>query len=204
MKRCWSGVAVMVCLLSGCTDSGRGIVFDDQGGGPDTAERAQARTERLLDYDLRAAGNPAVTVQLQDAPVWVSRHRRAEAEWLFPRARVELRGPIADPAAAEALVRASLRPWLAEHVVPEITFVPLGSVADAALPIRAPEAPIAQPPIAQTGTSYVIQRGDTVGQLSVVFYGSAQHWRHIADANPGIFADGGLKIGATIIIPPAP
>ncbi len=206
MKSSWLGIAVALAvgLLCACTDGGRGIVFDDQGGGPDSPERATARTERLLDQNLRAAGIRAASIHLATPPVWARRHRRAEEEWLFTSADLELNVAEADRPVVEDIVRTSLRPCLADGVIPHITF--LSGVASTPAPAPAPApaiTPAPQPVIPASGISYVIQRGDTLGQLSMVFYGSAQHWRRIYDANPGVFEDGGPKVGATIIIPPA-
>jgi nucleoid-associated protein YgaU len=50
---------------------------------------------------------------------------------------------------------------------------------------------------------YVIQTGDTLADLSAAFYGSAQHWRKLAEANPGLDA-GALVAGQQIVIPPRP
>jgi hypothetical protein len=47
---------------------------------------------------------------------------------------------------------------------------------------------------------YVVQAGDTWADLSLAFYGSAQHWRHLADANQ----NGELTAGREIVIPPKP
>ncbi|MHC5067586.1 MAG: LysM peptidoglycan-binding domain-containing protein [Planctomycetota bacterium] len=53
------------------------------------------------------------------------------------------------------------------------------------------------------GQRYQIQAGDTLATIASVFYGSPQHWRLIADANPGL-DPAALKPGTTLVIPPAP
>lgn len=55
------------------------------------------------------------------------------------------------------------------------------------------------PPTTATRT-YTVQAGDTWADLSLAFYGTAQHWRHLADANQG----GDLTVGRTIVIPAKP
>jgi nucleoid-associated protein YgaU len=45
-----------------------------------------------------------------------------------------------------------------------------------------------------------VQQGDTWADLSQAFYGSTQHWRHIAEANPGVE----LTPGREIVIPLKP
>lgn len=58
-----------------------------------------------------------------------------------------------------------------------------------------------QLPTPSTATRhYTAQSGDTWADLSLAFYGSAQYWRHLADANQG----GELTTGREIIIPPKP
>ena len=47
---------------------------------------------------------------------------------------------------------------------------------------------------------YLVQQGDTWADLSQAFYGTSQHWRHIADANPGVE----LTHGREIVIPVKP
>lgn len=54
----------------------------------------------------------------------------------------------------------------------------------------------------QTGGSYTIQRGDTLGAISKRILGSSQRWREIADANPGLNPQR-LNVGQTIVIPGA-
>ena len=54
-----------------------------------------------------------------------------------------------------------------------------------------------------TQRSYVVQAGDTLADISAVFYGSAQHLKLIRDANPGLDAVE-LKAGMQLVIPPKP
>ncbi|TVR44186.1 MAG: LysM peptidoglycan-binding domain-containing protein [Planctomycetota bacterium] len=50
------------------------------------------------------------------------------------------------------------------------------------------------------GQDYTIQHGDTLARISSVFYGSADHWRLIERANPGL-DPANLKVGSVIRIP---
>lgn len=47
---------------------------------------------------------------------------------------------------------------------------------------------------------YRVQPGDTLATIAAVFYGDAQHWRRIVDANPGL-DPAALPVGETIAIP---
>jgi nucleoid-associated protein YgaU len=67
-------------------------------------------------------------------------------------------------------------------------------------------AATANPSVNNSGANqrrYVVQAGDTLADISAAFYGSAQHWRLIRDANPGLDA-GELKAGMPLVIPPKP
>lgn len=62
--------------------------------------------------------------------------------------------------------------------------------------------PVVKPavPASTTPQRYIVQTGDTWADLSQAFYGSNQHWRHLADANQG----GDLSAGREIVIPAKP
>lgn len=67
-----------------------------------------------------------------------------------------------------------------------------------AAPVTAGSGPATSTP--GSARRYTIQAGDTWADLSQAFYGSAQHWRVIADANQG----GELTVGREVTIPPKP
>nr|WP_245412842.1 LysM domain-containing protein [Oceaniradius stylonematis] len=48
--------------------------------------------------------------------------------------------------------------------------------------------------------TYVIQSGDTLWELAREFYGDAEMWPKLADANPELVAEG-LEIGTEIVVP---
>jgi nucleoid-associated protein YgaU len=112
-------------------------------------------------------------------------------------------GPVAaaPPAAAPAPAAAPVEP--AAPVDPA-ALVPATAGPEAApaaaVPAAAPAAPTAP---AAGGHRYTIQAGDTLGDISAVFYGSAQHWRDIVAANPGL-DPAHLAVGAELVIPPRP
>jgi nucleoid-associated protein YgaU len=55
--------------------------------------------------------------------------------------------------------------------------------------------------VAAPGSSrYTVVTGDTLAGISTAFYGTSQHWRMIADANPGVE----IIAGAELSIPPKP
>ncbi len=62
----------------------------------------------------------------------------------------------------------------------------------------APLAVVAKP--AGAPSSYVVEPGDTLMQISAAAYGSAKHWRRILEANPGL-DPGAMPVGKAIVLP---
>jgi len=60
--------------------------------------------------------------------------------------------------------------------------------------------PIAPAPVANTGGTYTVKKGDTLYGIARVKYGDGKQWKKIAAANPGVSASN-LKVGQTLIIP---
>lgn len=184
---------VLMAVLAGCSDGARGYVLDDQGGGPDTPERARGRAERQVVKALADSGITA-EVAIAPAPVWRAPQRRADPDWYFPAATVTITTAPQHADRAIATVRDQLRPSMLGDAQPDILVV---DAAPAATPL-----PPAAVPVPGDHT-YVIQAGDTLATISAVFYGSVQPWRRILDANPGLDA-AALPVGQAIVIPAAP
>ncbi len=54
-------------------------------------------------------------------------------------------------------------------------------------------------------TEYTVEQGDTLGGISMQFYGTTRLWTRIRDANPSVVgADGDVRVGAKLLIPPPP
>lgn len=66
-------------------------------------------------------------------------------------------------------------------------------------PVAAP-APVVTAPPATGGSSYTVQKGDTLWKIASNQYGDGKQWQRIASANPGLTPET-LKIGQTIYIP---
>ncbi len=67
---------------------------------------------------------------------------------------------------------------------------PIAPATVAALTVKPANAP----------SSYVIQAGDTLMQISAAAYGSSKHWRRILDANPGLDPSA-MPVGKAIMLP---
>ena len=51
-----------------------------------------------------------------------------------------------------------------------------------------------------SGTSYTVQKGDTLSKIARDHYGNPSKWKQIAAANPGINPNG-LKVGQRLVMP---
>jgi len=179
-------------LFAGCSDGARGYVLDDQGGGPDTPERARSRTERHLAQALAQAGI-AAEVSIAPTPIWRAPQRRADPGWYFSTVTATISAAPQHAAQATTIAQEHLRARMLGNAAPDIVMVTAATAA--------PAPPAATPtPGNQT---YVIQAGDTLAAISAAFYGSVQPWRRILDANPGLDA-AALPVGQSIVIPAAP
>jgi len=67
----------------------------------------------------------------------------------------------------------------------------------------ATEAPAPAATYPRTPCDYIIQPGDTLGAISMHFYGTTRYWRRIMEANPGL-SERRLRVGRKIRIPSNP
>lgn len=75
------------------------------------------------------------------------------------------------------------------------------SVASAPLPAEAP-LPAAAPPEAPAVQSYTVAKGDTLSKIAKKFYGNANHWKRIHEANKDLIKNPDLiQIGWVLKIP---
>jgi 5'-nucleotidase len=69
-----------------------------------------------------------------------------------------------------------------------------------AQPVEQPAAPAAFNGPAGGGSSYTVQKGDTLYKIARERYGDGKQWQKIVAANPGV-SPGTLKVGQKIAIP---
>lgn len=190
----------VILALAGCGDAlSRGLVITGDGKvGANNArnqrENAQDALRNALEDDLGAGWDAAVAIEEQ--PQWIEERGTDDGLWRWQRitAAVTLTPPAgaALPAAKRDDLEREVRAYLERKLVKKDPSLVALTVAVGA----AVAAPVAHAPGQRT---YVVQPGDTLADISTAFYGSAQHWRRIADANPG-----GTEAGQTIVIPAAP
>lgn len=191
----------LTLVLAAC-GGGRGLVFDEEGLGDNTPERARQRTLAWALADL-VETYPGLTATLttDDLPRWVAEGRRHDEGWYFDHLTLDvaisaLPAGVAPDAIVDRLHR-RLGPamWVGDENLVITTRVESASMPVAGVPVP-PATPL-------PAGSYVVQAGDTLAQISAAFYGTTQHWKRILEANPGLDA-AALRVGQTIIIPPAP
>ncbi len=185
-------------LVVGCAEKGdrptNGLVMTHDGRWlTETGEIAQSEFAYQLGQKAAAAAGPGwqAKAEIREMPV-LNAVNADEFGWPKMTVVLTLAAPAggkADPAAqsrAEAEIRSRARYKTAR--ASDIT-IQTTAIASAA------ELPGAQ--------KYTTVAGDTFAAISTAFYGTSQHWRVIADANPGI--DGaGLAPGTVLIIPAKP
>ncbi len=201
--------AIAMLLVTGCGDeAGRGVVLTGDGKfGANNARNQRESTQDVLriaiEEDLGKGW--AVKVTVDEMPEWVEERNSSpgmwgtDGNWRWEKitAVVDIAPPIGQQlsSAKQADLEAGSRKHLLSKLRkrdPALVSYSLKIVDQ----IVAVQAPVVQP----TGqTTYVVQPGDTVADISMAFYGSSQHWRVIAEANPA-----GTQPGQTIVIPAKP
>jgi hypothetical protein len=187
-------LCALLGAVMGCARDANGMVITHDGRmvseTPDVARDELAWRLGQRAADAAGTGWHAV-VTIDEAPT-LHAVKADEFGWKTMTVHVTLVPPVggvvtdAIQAKAESAVRDGVNPRIRSLSALELTLT--------ALKAGTP-APGSQ--------SYTTVAGDTWVGISIAFYGSAQHWRLIADANPGI--DGAhMMAGTTLIIPPKP
>ena len=203
---------VLVGALIGCGQGdSTGVRISERGMYINTADNYKKDTEKAIveHYAKDLGPHWAMSVELSPVPRLIEGRRENEGEfrWREVNAAVTLTGTglQAEAPVAEPQMRNEIEELLRKLQTPPggpivVTFTRTVATIDR------PVAAIAQPVVPQGGAAqrtYVIQAGDTLADISSVFYGSPAHWRVLVTANPGL-DPASLPAGLSIIIPAKP
>jgi len=207
-------VFAMLLMLAACT--GRGVAIGGDGIRDNTPEYARAYVAGNIARDLDGQLSPhaRAEVVIAELPQWRSAARGRSEGWYWDQATVQI-DLVGDAGALPVLSKSAAQTVVTKRLRPSLT------AGDASLLLRvsaledgrrfarlARTAPLATPPtpgpaatVATRGPRrYRVQRGDTLAEISTVFYGSPEHWRRIVDANPSL-DPAQLRAGDELTIP---
>jgi len=210
---------VLLVLFTGCTDDARmprGVMFNSDG-------LPVANTA----YNYRKDREAVIVRQLDDQfkPHWRSEAKLAElpamdasadADWEWTAATLTVtmigdgQAPLPETEAAiQQAVVDFMRPQMRRPAKPQVTVASITDPVRFAARPAAAAAPAAVPVVvvatsasasAPGPRAYEIQAGDTLAEISAVFYGTPKRWRDIVAANPGL-DPAALTPGTRIILP---
>jgi hypothetical protein len=194
---------VMVCCLLagllGCGGGRNGVVIAGDGSiSENSAENARDRGQQQIASDLTPLLAPrTVIVAITPLPHWQTESRTRSEGWHWHHAAVvvHVSAPCSENQRAQIsqTVRRRLSPAMTtgpDHCVVQIVEMPTSA-----------DRPATTEP--RPGRTYIVQAGDTLADISAAFYGSTQHWRTIAFANPDC-DPGNLRPGMPLVIPLSP
>jgi LysM repeat protein len=213
-------LSIVVLAFTACGDeANRGIVITGDGKvGANNARNQHESAQDVLRLAIEEDLGPGwgVKVVIDEAPVWIEEANMhaggwgSDGTWRWEKltATVEITPP-AGKQLSDAK-RSDLEDGSRKHLLtklrkkdPALLSFTLKTVDPAAAVVAAPVVAAPVVPQAAGQRTYVVQPGDTLADISTAFYGTPQHWRAIAQANPG-----GTQAGQAIVIPalaaPAP
>jgi hypothetical protein len=215
-------LTTLLLLLCSCDDDARGLMISGDGAvmfNTPERERAKVTTHIAKELTAQLGEHWVATVAIAELPEYDDDQNRGFADnWYWNKATVAVAlvgdgqkeqpqtNQSIDDAVRDYLRRRVDRPKrnLAVAVTSQVDaarYAALTRTAAAAPPAAAPGAGAGQRPAGSH--TYTVQTGDTLAIISSVFYGSADQWRLISQANPGLDA-AHLVPGTVITIPPAP
>jgi hypothetical protein len=204
---------VLLALLcfTGCGRWVPGYIITEDGESlSNTDENMRATTIATIrrQLDAQLGGHWRTEVVIAELPVYESDDRNLSTGWMWPKATVAITlvgdGTVAPPL-DEAAITTAVRDYLWSKVerpqrnldVTTVRVVDVARFAPAPDPGTTTVGKDASP--ATGPRRYTAQHGDTWADLSMAFYGSSQHWRLIAEDNPGELAP-----GREVVIPARP
>ncbi len=173
--------------LTACTREGQGVVLVDGAFIEHTPAAETTLVGKRLARLVEKSTGQTAQVNLSPAPIW---ERYAEERYSWEQVTVTVRLPAGsyDHRRLTEIIRDDLNLQVPRR---EVVTVELGE------PLPTGAAQVVGPL-----TTYTIQPGDTLAQITALHYGSTGPWKRIVDANPGL-DPANLPVGKSINIPPA-
>lgn len=208
---------LLVLIVVGCTqyagrsDRNRGWVRTPDGRNlSQTDSNVRLVHELRIQHELRAAvddGEAAVTAAIEPKPRFQEGDDSEPGSWVYDTVRVTVSVPTAfplDAAAITAVAEDEIAPKLRWPVRDQAARLQVSILRDDATAAKAAIEQPSQTTVTTTDLNrrYLVQKGDTLADISAAFYGSSQHWRLIKDANPSVTRE--LEPGTELVIPPLP
>jgi hypothetical protein len=217
-------VLSVLCATAGLVGCGRfapGFIVTDNGdmiANTDENQRAQAVKTIRTQLDAQLGGHWRTEAAIAELPLYDPDDRHSDSGWQWPTATVTVT-LVGDGSAPLPFKLEHLREVVYDYLSPRVDHpkhhltVTVTDVTDAARfaalgsasadPAASQTARPASPAAPAGERRYTVQEGDTFADLSLAFYGTPEHWRRIAKANPAL-GDGPLKPGTVIVIPAKP
>lgn len=198
-------------LLGSCSavggDRGTGMTWNADGKLVDnTAVNRRESTQRHLQTSLTDALGPnwSASVTVTPLPVWMQGMVLGDGDWWWKTADVQvvLTGHGTPPVPVAELERGIVT-YMTDLVKgPPSALTVAVRVAEPSVPVPVVAKPVeAVPPPATSGArSYRVQPGDTLADITTLFYGAPSDWRRIVAANPGL-DPAHLTPGQELVIP---
>ena len=208
---------VLLCayVLTACAPGpegtrGTGAVLTSDGRfvpNTDRNERNEVCKHIASDLGSALGAEWKVTITIDELPSWKPGILEGDGDWRWQTAtaHVALSGT-ATPRLTTAEITTAVEQYLgkrADTATAIVTIANGGKVEQGAVPLATPAvsaAPVVPTPTART---YIVQPGDTLADITALFYGSPTAWRTIVAANPGL-DPAALQPGTTLAIPPKP
>jgi LysM repeat protein len=193
-------------LATGCSQGpegsrGTGAVLTSDGRfvpNTDRNERNEVCKHIASDLGSALGAEWKVAVTIDELPVWKPGILEGDGDWRWQEAtaHVALTGN-GTPRLTTAEITAAVEQYLAKRAKKALVLVTItGAVA-----VTTAAAAV---PAATTGVrTYTVQAGDTLADITTLFYGSPGAWRTIVAANPGL-DPAALQPGTTLTIPAKP
>ncbi len=203
-------IVLIAFMLAGCLGGPRLSYYQDEHGEwqRQTPERMRRHHAYELEQELSGDGVAPSRVAIAELPAY-STDEFDMGQWLYESITATVTVPVSQQVEAEALQERardfflSYREGFSTPIQVTLVRGPIQPLPEAAVPDEsAEEASDAAHPVAlaDPARTYIVQEGDTLGEISSVFYGTPRHWREIIAANPGLDpAD--LPVGQELVIP---